>query len=54
MTDPQARDEPRQRDLRGVGPAAEHRFAEESAAKADAVEAADELAFVAVAVPAFN
>ena len=44
IADLEARDEPGQRDLRRVGSAAEHAFAEEGAAEADAVEAAGELA----------
>ena len=40
----EARDQPGERDLRGVGRAAEHAFAEEGAAELDAVEPADELA----------
>ena len=42
VADFQPRDEPRQRGLRGVGGAAEHRFAEESAPEANAVDPADE------------
>ena len=46
MPDLQPRDEPRERDLGRVGPAAEHAFAEEGAAELHAVEAADEVAAV--------
>ena len=46
--DLEARDQPGQRDLRRVGRAAEHAFAEEGAAEPDAVKAADQLAAVAV------
>ena len=42
--DLQPRDQPGQRDLRGVGHPAEHAFAEEGAAELDAVEPADQLA----------
>ena len=42
IADLQARDEPGQRDLRGVGRAAEHAFAEEGAAELHAVEPADQ------------
>lgn len=44
VTGLQAGDEPRQCDLRCVGPAAEHRFTEEGATQADAIDPADQLA----------
>ncbi len=40
------RDEARERDLRGVGRAREHGFAEEHAPESYAIEAADQLALV--------
>jgi len=43
---PQPRDKMRERDLRGVAFAAEHALAEKSPAKSDAIEAADQPAFV--------
>ena len=46
----QARDERGERDLRRVGGAAEHRFAEEGAAEFDAVNAADQF----LILPAFD
>ncbi len=46
----QPRDEMRERDLRGVAHAADHRFAEKGAAQCDAVESADQLALL----PAFD
>ena len=39
--DAQPRDQPGQRDLRRIGDAADHRFAEERAAQRKAVEPAD-------------
>jgi hypothetical protein len=48
--DLQPRDQPGERDLRGVAAAREHAFAEEGAAERDAVEAAGELAVL----PAFD
>ena len=48
--DAQPRDQPGERDLRRVGRAADHAFAEERAAERQAVEPADQL----VAVPAFD
>ena len=46
----QVSDKVHERDLRGIGRAAEHAFAEERAAERDAIKAADEL----FAVPAFD
>lgn len=46
----QSRDEPGERHLRCIGPAADHRFAEKSAAQCQAVQATDQI----VAVPAFD
>ena len=43
MPDAKASDEPCQRDLGGIGTGAEHRFAEEGAAQADAVKPAHQL-----------
>lgn len=43
VSDLEARDEPCQRDLRCVGGAAEHGFAEEGAAQLHAIETADEI-----------
>lgn len=50
MADLQPRDEPGERGLGGIGRAAEHRFAEESATEAHSIDPADEVA----AVPAFD
>src|SRR4051812_773407 len=50
MPDVHAGDQPSERDLRGVGHAAEHRLAKEGAAEADPVEPADQL----TALPAFD
>ena len=50
MTDAEAGDEPGKRDLRRVGAAAEHRFAEKGAAQLDPVETAHQRAVV----PAFD
>lgn len=46
----QSRDEPGQRDLGGVGRAADHAFAEKGAAEREAIEPADQ----SIAVPAFD
>jgi hypothetical protein len=46
----QSRDEPGQRDLGGVGRAADHALAEKGAAEREAVEPADQ----PIAVPAFD
>jgi hypothetical protein len=55
MADLEARDQPGKRDLGSVGRPAEHRFAEESAAQFDAVEAADELGIaIGIGAPAFD
>ena len=54
MPEPEPRHEPRQRDFRRIGAKAEHRFAEEGATEAHPVEAADQLAMLALAVPAFD
>ena len=54
-TDPQPRHQPCQRDLRGVGHRAEHRFAEEGTAQLHTVHPADQPPFpVAAGVPALD
>lgn len=50
MSNAKAGNEPRERDLRGIRSAAEHRLAEESAAELHAIKAADKL----FAEPAFD
>jgi hypothetical protein len=54
MTEAKAGDEPRQRDLRCIGAAAEHGLAEKSAPQAHAVKAANQLARFAFALPALD
>ncbi len=54
MAEPEPRHKPGKRDLRRIGSKAEHRFAEEGAAKAHPVEATNQFAVVALAMPAFD
>ena len=54
MAKPEPCHEPCQRDFRRIGAKAEHRFAEKGATEAHPVEAADQLAIFALAVPAFD